>query len=304
MRRRAAVALAIGATLTLSGCGRPAGVDGDLTNGWAPLPKATTPTPVVGACYPTEYNETWYGDFSGAVDCAKASHQIETVWVGTFTGPDAQRSAPPLAGSPARRTAYEQCQQAGSDYLGGGWQGAKVDLGLVLPDDKAWTGGARWYRCDLIQFKDSSFDTVNTDGTAKDGLRGAKPLGITCLLVTDDGKGAVTKTEDIDCARPHNGEFVGLYTAPDTPWPADAHARGKLASNGCEALVAHYLGFPGNQALSRYVGWMSTGFYEEQWKLGDRTERCFALAFGGRSVNGVRIVGSVQGLKGTAPRKG
>lgn len=307
MRRRLAAALAsataIGAALALAGCGRPAGVDGDLTDDWLAFPKATTPVPVVGACYPTDYTETWYGDFSGAVDCTRTAHQTETVYVGSFTGADADRTAPPLAGSPARRTAYDQCQQAGTDYLGDGWQGAKVVLGLVLPDDKAWTGGARWYRCDLIQFKDSNADVVATEGSAKDGLRGAKPLAVTCLIVTDDGKNAVTKTEDADCDKPHNGEFVGLYTAPDTPWPADRTARRKLASDGCEAMVAHFLGFTGNQTRSNYVGWLSEGFSEEQWQLGDRTERCFALAFSGSSVNKVRILGSVRGIKAGAPRK-
>src|SRR5947207_2568115 len=144
--RSAVVGLA--AVAALAACSPvPGGVDGDLTNGWPAFPKASTPLPKVGVCYPTDFNETWYGDFSAANDCTKDSHQTETVYVGAFTGADADRSAPPLAGSAARRAAYDQCQQAGTDHLGGPWQGAKVDLGLVLPDDKAWTGGARWYRC-------------------------------------------------------------------------------------------------------------------------------------------------------------
>src|SRR5262249_22492699 len=130
---------------------------------------------------------------------------------------DADRSAPPLAGSASRRAAYDECQKAGTDYLGGAWQGAKVDLGLVLPDDKAWTGGAPGYRCDLIQYQDSNYETGATSGSAQDGLRGPRPLAVTCLTVTDDGKKSVTRTEDVDCDKPHNAEFAGLFTAPDGP---------------------------------------------------------------------------------------
>jgi hypothetical protein len=303
MRRGWLVAVVGVAVFALAGCAKPAGVDGDLTNAWPALPQAKTPVPTVGVCYPVDYDPTWYGDFDKAVDCAASSHRTETVYVGSFSGADADRSAPPLAGSAARKTAYTQCMKAANDYLGGDWQSGKVDIGLVLPDDKAWTGGARWYRCDAIQFKDSNFDTVATQGSVKGGLAGAKPLAVTCLIVTDDGHNSVTKTDDVACDQPHNGEFAGIYTATDGPYPSDKEARRKLANNGCEEIVAHFLGFAGSQALNKYIGWMAVGFSEDQWNLGDRTERCFALAFNGTTVNGARIVGSVKGLKDGAPRK-
>ena len=126
---------------------------------------------------------------------------------------------------------------------------------------------------------------------------------MTCLIVSDDGKNSVTKTDDADCDKPHNGEYAGLYRAPDGAWPADQDARRKLANNGCESIVAHFLGYPGDQAISNYLGWMAQGFNEDQWNLGDRAERCFVLAFNGKSVNGARIVGSVKGLRGGAPKK-
>ncbi len=303
MRRWWAWGVAGAVALALSGCGKPAGVDGDLTNAWPAFEKAKTPVPVVGACYPDEYDSTWHGDFDSAVDCKVASHQTETVYVGTFTAADADRSAPPLAGSSSRKAAYSQCQKAATEYLGGEWQSGKVFLGLVLPDDKAWAGGARWYRCDVTAFKDSNLDIVATTGSVKDGLRGSRPLGLTCLIVTDDGKNSLTKTEDADCAQPHNGEFAGIYAAPDGPYQANQETRRKLANTGCESIVAHFLGFPGDQALSRYIGWMALGFDEDQWNLGDRTERCYALAFNGNTVNGARVVGSVKGIKDGAPKK-
>jgi hypothetical protein len=303
MRRGWLVAVVGVVVCALAGCAKPAGVDGDLTNAWPALPQAKTPVPKAGVCYPVDYDPTWYGDFDKAVDCTASSHRTETVYVGSFSGADADRSAPPLAGSAARKTAYTQCTKAANDYLGGDWQSGKVDIGLVLPDDKAWTGGARWYRCDAVQFRDSNFDTVATEGSVKGGLTGAKPLAVTCLIVTDDGHNSVTKFEDVDCDKPHNGEFAGLYTAPDGAYPSDKDARRKLALTGCEEVVAHFLGFAGSKPLNPHLGLVAGGFNQDQWNLGDRSEHCLAVVFNGTSVNGARILGSMKGLKDGAPRK-
>jgi hypothetical protein len=298
------VVIAAGTVLFLAGCGKPVGTDGDLTNAWPAMPKAVTPVPVAGTCYPNEYNETWYGDFSSAVSCVTGSHQTETVYVGTFTGADADRSAPPLGGSPARRAAYDRCQAAATDYLGGPWQDARIDLGLVLPDDKAWAGGARWYRCDVVKYKDSDSTAVDTAGSARNGLRDPRPLAVTCLVIASDSKGLITDVKDATCDQPHNGEYMGLYTAPVGPYPTDETARHKLASSGCEGVLSRFLGYGGSTPYSNYVGWWPGGFTEDQWNLGDRTEHCFAVAVRGGSVNGVRVVGSMRGLKGGAPKRG
>src|SRR5262249_25806610 len=152
----------------LSGCGKPAGVDGNLTNGWPPFAKAKTPIPEVGACYDKEYSATWYGPFE-TVPCEE-SHQSETAYVGAFSGADAQRSAPPHTDSPSRKTAYLDCVTKAGDYLGGDWHTAYVWLGLVLPSPAAWAGGAHWYRCDLLKTNDVEHGTVAGTGSVKDGL--------------------------------------------------------------------------------------------------------------------------------------
>jgi Septum formation len=290
------------AALALAGCA-PAGTDGNLTNGWAAFPAAKTPTPVVGACYPAAYQPTWKGDFSSAVDCATKTHETETVFVGGFTGADADGSAPPAAGSDGRRSAFAQCVAAAHDYLGGDWTDAKLTLGLVVPDDAAWHGGARWYRCDVEQYKDSALQTRATEGSVKGGLTGARPLAITCITVTDDGKGSVTGWTDVSCDQPHNGEYAGSYTASDAPWPSDVNTRHNLAKSGCESMVAQFLGFSGTTFQSTYLGWLAAGFEEDRWTAGDRTERCYVLAITGNSANTTRILGSVKGLRDGAPHK-
>ena len=299
MRRGVVLAAAL---LTLAGC-TPAGTDGNLTNGWAAFPAATTPTPAVGACYDRPYRPTGTGDFHGAVDCATARHETETVFVGSFTDADAKREAPPLAGSDSRKAAFAKCVTAAHDYLGGDWSDAKVTLGLVVPDDAAWTGGARWYRCDVEQYKDSALQILSYYTSAKGGLTGDRPLAITCITVTDDGKGSVTDWADTTCDKPHNGEYAGTYTASDAAWPTDVTTRHSLAKSGCESMVAQFLGFSGNTYQSNYLGWMASGFDVDRWTAGDRSERCYVLAITGSTANSTRILGSVKGLRDGAPHK-
>jgi hypothetical protein len=305
MRWLTGAAVGASAVLLLAACGKPARVDGDLTNNWPALPEAKTALPVAGVCYPNEYSPTWYGPFDDVkVDCASGTHKTETVYVASFTGADAQRSTPPLAGSTARAAAYGQCQKAAGDYLGGDWHGGRLWLGLTLPSGNAWSGGARWYRCDVEHFTDSNLQTVATSGSVKDGLRGSRPLAVACLAVTDDGKSGVTGQKDADCAQPHNGEFAGVYTAADHPFPSGKDAAQKVADNGCEGVVARFLGFTNGQVASGHVGWMADSLDEDQWKLGDRSIRCYVVAFNGGSVNGANVVGSMKGLRDGAPKKG
>ena len=157
-------------------------------------------------------------------------------------------------------------------------------------------------RFDIIQ--DSDYQEVQGTGSVKDGMRAADPLGITCLTVTDDGKGIVKGTTDITCEQPHNVEFIGLYTGPDAAWQTDDKTRQKAEEKGCEGVLSTFLGYGGATPYSNYVGWWAWGYSEDQWKLGDRTERCFAVAMnGGGSANNVKVVGSMRGLKAGKPRR-
>jgi Septum formation len=301
MRRSAFVVVAVGAALALAGCaGLPAGVDGDLTNNWPAMAQPKVAVPEAGRCYADPPKEVWIGDFV-TVPCT-GRHQSETSFVGTFTGANADRSGPPEAGSQGRVDAFAQCRQATKDYLGDDFLMGRLDLALVLPSAPAWVGGARWFRCDVVQYTDLYNSDIYVDGrSVKDGLRGARPLALTCIVATDDGKNSITDEQPVDCASPHNGELAGLFTAPDVPWQADKTARDDIASKGCEAVAAGYLGLPGGKVTNPVFGWGYDTFTEEQWKLGDRTVRCMVLGFKGKSVNGERFTGSVKGIGNRAP---
>jgi hypothetical protein len=307
MRRRAGsgigglCALVLVAVTGLAGCGRPSGVDGDLANGWPALPEAKVPVPVAAVCYTERTSGTWYGD-SDSVPCTD-THDAETVFVGTYSGSAADRTSPPDEGSPDQATAYGQCLKNSADYLGAAYESGNLELLLVQPDDAAWTGGGRWFRCDIVRYKDAGQLTIDDSASSvKDGLRGSQPLVLTCKTVTDDGNGNITAEQFTDCAQPHNSEYAGLFTGPDVAWPSSETTRDNLASNGCEAVVAKFLGFTGSTVDSQYLGWEYSAFNEDQWALGDRTIACSVLGFSGNSSNGARFVGSVKGIKGGKPK--
>lgn len=291
-----AAVLCVAVAGALAGCGKPGGVDGDLVNGWPAFAKAVTPTPKVGACYDRDHPaSTWYGPFD-TVSCT-ASHQEETVYVGAFTGNDAKRAAPPSANSPIRKAVYDQCVNAAKDYLGGDWHTAYVWLGLVLPSAAAWRGGARWYRCDLLPTADVEYTTTSISTSAKDGLRGSKPLAITCINTIETKSGAVQTETAASCAKPHSAEFVGTSTAPDTPYPGEKSVHDK-AQKACEASVASYMGFSTSYIANQWVGWLFFWPTQSEWEIGDRSFMCFAYAY----TNSKKIVGSVKGLRGGAPK--
>lgn len=286
------------ATLALAGCGGlPPGVDGNLTNNWSAMPLPKVAVPVAGVCYPGRYVHVWVGDFT-TVDCANM-HQVETVFVGTFTGADAQRSAAPATDSPALPAVYTQCQKGADDYLGGDWHTADVWLGLVVPSNAAWQAGARWFRCDMIHRSDPFATSIVDHGSLRGDLAGARSAAYGCLSTTEDKDRTITAAKPVDCAMPHQAEFAGVYTAPDVPYPSDGTTRDTMLERGCQGVVATFLGLQNvSQWTSSAVGWWGLGWDQDQWKLGDRGTQCFAYAY----TKSGKFVGSVKGIRNQAPK--
>jgi hypothetical protein len=295
MRRGGRAVLAcLSALIVLAGCSRtPAGVDGDLTDDWAAFANAVTATPIAGACYKVEYSASWTGDFGSKETGCTQDHWTETAYVGTFSGDVASRDVPPLTGSAELATAFKECATKTNDFLGGDWQTSNAWLGIVEPSKQAWTGGARWFRCDLTQF-DSTFTDVEAKASAKDGLRGSRPLARTCEVVGDDSSGAITDEAAVDCAQPHNAEFAGLYTLTGSTYPSSQSARDSAEGAACGRVMQSYLGL--SSTRSHYFGWLYYDVTEEQWNLGIRTGLCFVIGFASNGrVNTVRFTGSIKG---------
>ena len=276
VRRGSIAAALVGAVaLVAAGCGRPPGVDGDLTNNWPAMPEAKIPVPADHACYRT-YSATQdaFARIRDPVECS-GPHEVETVHVGIFTGEDAGRDTPPPAGGPGRRTAYEDCAASARTFLGDDWRTGRLRLYLTVPPDIYWQAGVRWYRCDLVAFRDVDEHLPDLPGASLRGaLSGARPYGVGCLNVTV-ANGAVQSMVAVDCATAHNGELAGVYDAPDVPYPSDAAARTAMSAKGCLSTIAKFAGVP-DDANTRYrTGYVTYGFGAQEWALGNRGVRCY-----------------------------
>lgn len=293
MRRGWPVAAAL-LGLLVAGCGRPPGVDGSLVNNWPPFPSATFAAANVGACYDGTGAES--GDMVlpaailNQVDCA-SQHVTETVHAGRYTGDAAQLAQPPDPTTPPGRQAYGACGTAANAYLGGDWHAARVDLIYVPPTRQQWSAGDRYYRCDLSEVSTVGDLMVRHTGSVRDGLRGSRPLAITCGLIdygTNPSGGSGQNIDDVTmtgCTTPHDAEFAGVYTAGGVAYPSSAQWQ-NVVDQACAAKVPPFLdlslaALAGRTDLS-CVGWFPT---QDRWQAGDRSVRCWVTVEGGRMVH-------------------
>jgi hypothetical protein len=267
--------LATAAALLLAGCGgTPPGVDGNLTNNWPAMPEAKIPLPADRACYDIQDPSPGASKLPPAVECG-ARHTVETVHVGIFTGGDAATDSPPPDGGPVQQRAYADCTKTANDWVGGDWRTGRVGVDLVVPTSVQWDAGGRWYRCDLVEFKDlDSYNVVSRTGSMKGALVGPQSLALGCFKVTLKGQDldAMTAT---DCATVHNSEFAGLWEAPPAGYPADANQREKMQLDGCRGVIASFTGIPNDDKLRYRVGQITYGFGKADWELGNRGARCY-----------------------------
>jgi hypothetical protein len=282
----AACALAAG---LLAGC-TPAGVDGNFTDDWPALSEPKIFTPESDVCHASSYKPEGPASTYETVDCAK-SHGTETVHVGTFRGENGAGDTPPGDNTPAVRAAYTDCEQAARDFLGDDWRAGKLWLGITLPSDKAWSGGARWYRCDLIEVTSKDDDTpVARTASLKDGLRGDRPVGFGCYQVTSKND-VVEEMKPLPCTQSHNAEFVGIYVPPDTAYVKLDDARWNSYHTACRNLMAKYIGI--SAAKAKNVGSVASPFSQEEWERGNRAVRCHVWLENKRTTKSLKGAGSV-----------
>lgn len=266
----AGIALAV----TLSACGNPSGVDGDLTDDWAAPPEPTVFVPAAGVCHPT-FQTVGYLHAYHPVDCAQP-HVAETLHLGTVTGPEAGRDAPPKSGSAGLRALRGDCEKKTNEYLGGHWRSGRLAMTVVLPSPYAWTGGARWYRCDVKEVKSLDVgDPVERSGSLRGALKGASDLAHRCFqprrLPTTD---QVSGMEAVPCGTKHRSEFAGIWTAPNTSYDAFEKDTARV-HKGCRGVIAAYAKIPNDGDIKFRVGSIYYPPEENEWVEGHRSVQCF-----------------------------
>ncbi|MEV4635853.1 septum formation family protein [Actinoplanes sp. NPDC049548] len=260
----------------LAGCGNPGGVDGDLMNGWAAIGAPTGFTPVPATCHLANFSASGSRAAYEEVNC-ELKHRTETVYVGKYPSPAAEATEPPAAGSAGARAAYQVCDARTTAYVGGPWRTARLWIGVTQPTRAAWTGGARWYRCEVLETSSVEDDggLVQRVGSLRDALKEPKSaLLLTCYSVQLDKNGEIGTMPAAPCAAAHNAEFVGVWDAGDRPYPKTSEQWDQF-HDGCRGLIASYTGVPDDEDLQYRAGVVSLPGGEDVWQMGDRGVRCY-----------------------------
>jgi len=275
--RRWTAAFAVGGALALglTGCGLPAGVDGELTNSWQPIPEPSPFVPPAEVCHPGDFAETAYLSSYSPVDCS-APHRVETVHVGTFGAEAAEATAPPAQGSPEIRVAYAECDSATSEYVGADWRLGRLWVGVAVPSPAAWEGGARWFRCDVTEVTnvEDNGGTASRTASLRDELAEPSPLHLTCYAVRNDDNGAIDTMPAEECDEPHNAEFAGVWQAPDIEYPTRDRDWNQFHTE-CRKVIGRYADVPLDGNLQFRTGVISLPGGAAEWAAGNRGVRCY-----------------------------
>ncbi|MFU8851940.1 septum formation family protein [Micromonospora sp. SL1-18] len=160
------------------------------------------------------------------------------------------------------------------------------------PSPNGWTGGARWFRCDVFELDDTAdggtyrihpYDkSIERTGSLRDALKGSSPLAYGCL--NEDGWG---NFQQIACTKAHEFEYVGSWKAPDGRY-ADADRDEDAIHAKCRTLVARYATVPVDGMLRYRTGTSYRLPSEEAWARGDRGIRCFHWSSGKKLTRSIK----------------
>jgi hypothetical protein len=293
LRTRLGITAVLGSLVLLAGCGNPGGGDGDLTNGWTPIGAPTGFTPVAETCHLANFALIGPRSTYEEVDCS-LNHRTETVQVSAYASPAADADAPPAEGSAGAREAYRSCDLKTTEYVGGPWRTARLWIGVTHPSPAAWTGGARWFRCDVLEISSIEDDggLVQRVGSLKDALAAAaSPLLLTCYGIKLDANSAIDTMPAASCAAKHNAEFVGIWYAGALAYPQQ-DAQWVKYHDGCRKLISTYAGVPDDADLQYRTGVVSLPGGDDVWALGDHGVRCYLWLEGSSLTTSLKGVGA------------
>jgi hypothetical protein len=264
IRALATAGLIGAALLAASGCARV-----DLTNEWPRMAEPTGWEPKAGVCTDEGFAATSYRNAYKPLDCTQ-SHAFETIHIGQFTGEFANLPEPPGAGSPAMAAAWAQCDAKTTEFLGGPWRDGRIWFGVSVPSQGSWSGGARWYRCELMASNDRFGETPKRLTVSLKGVFASPTeLKFGCFVRPEDEN---ADWHVVDCATKHNIEYVGSFPAFGERSKIESEEEKYHAK--CRSLIAAYAGVPDDGNLKyragTYVSWRNEKF----WTEGDNWVRC------------------------------
>lgn len=257
----AAVCLALlGAALT--GCGsedQGGNTDPDLVD--------ATALPTSGVCRDLSPDDVAKpANATATIDCT-SRHTAETYAVGELP---AEYDDVDYDDTDLGTYAYRTCSTKFAEFVG-------ADESLVLrttvswawfrPSDKAWSKGARWYRCDVIGGNSASPAYRALPTTAR-GMLSGRPDNSWLACATGP---SVAQGEKVPCSQKHEWRAVTTVKLgqPDDAYPGDRVMESRTRSF-CAASVKAWLNYPAEFEYG------FTFFHQAEWKAGIRRSVCWA----------------------------
>jgi hypothetical protein len=281
MRRWLAATTAVLTVTVLAGCGvdLPEGTDGDLTDGWSTITAPKAFAPVAGLCHESLDAEVSIESYKPR-PCA-ALHVAETVAADV-----------PEYGSDLEKAAYQDCAKRISTFVGAPWRTGRIGVNVVLPTQAGWTGGARWYRCDVTEININTSEPQARTGTMARGLAGNEPellMGCFNPKIADDD---VESMIAVDCTKPHKAEFAGLWKTPAGFAFKRFTANDKAVQKGCLSTIATFAKIPNDSDVQYRVGWIFYAPTPDEWDRGDRDVQCFLWKSGKSMTRSMKGAGT------------
>ena len=145
---------------------------------------------------------------------------------------------------------------------------------VIFPSPPAWTGGARWFRCDVTEIRSLDDPGANPrTGSLRGALAGAGALKLGCFnptVVRDDVQAMVA----VSCNARHHAEFAGVWQAPNVGYAAFTRDSSAV-HKGCLGVIARYTGVPNDGDVRFRAGSIFYHPFEREWRSGNRGVQCF-----------------------------
>jgi hypothetical protein len=172
------------------------------------------------------------------------------------------------------------CEQEFAEQIGTDQFDSSLEPVQFFPDPLEWERGDRYTACVVMQTEEAMPKLVDVAFAGRgDALVIARAAG-DCHLWT-------IREPRVDCAEPHDFEYLGEVDALDGRW----EAAGETAAGRCHDLLDAVADVTAEDGVELGVVASTTG--PAAWADGDRRAACFAVAEQGGLP--VRIAGSVGG---------
>jgi Septum formation len=247
--------------LLLTGCTEKQGTNAD------PEQVDAVAAPEDGACRVlTPADVAVASNATRTVDCSEP-HTAQTFEVGDLPDDfaDAAYDDPALD-----RFGYRTCDRQFQEYVGGDESlvmRSLVSWAWFRPSEKAWSDGARWYRCDVVGGGEDSEVLLDLPTDAENLLAGRVSDD---WLVCANGP-ALEGAARVACSEPHTWRAVTTIKLgePEDAYPGDRQVEVRTR-DFCDKSVAAVLDYPVSYDFAY------TWFHEAEWEVGNRRSICWA----------------------------